>query len=124
MKPTKYDIADSNIAGLGTDLEKQVKLKAAQTEAAWKNVGSQVGTQVWRIENFCVVAVNPKDYGMFYEGDSYIILNVSNFLIPRLLRNQTNQNFTTLLISGWVPKRLKMKLGKRLLIAGQLPTRP
>jgi hypothetical protein len=33
MKPTKYDFADSNIVGLGTDLEKQVKLKAAQTEA-------------------------------------------------------------------------------------------
>ena len=34
-KPKTIDIADSNIAGLGTELEKQVRLNAAKTEKAW-----------------------------------------------------------------------------------------
>jgi len=69
------DIADSNIAGLGTELEKQVRLNAAQTEKAWKDIGKEVGRVIWRIENFHIIPVDPKTYGTFYDGDSYILLN-------------------------------------------------
>ncbi|KAJ3272873.1 hypothetical protein HDV01_005196 [Terramyces sp. JEL0728] len=75
MKPQVVDFADSNIANLGTELEKKVKLAAAQTEDAWKDVGKQVGLWVWRIENFKVVPVPKETYGSFYGGDSYIILH-------------------------------------------------
>ncbi|TPX37064.1 hypothetical protein SmJEL517_g01111 [Synchytrium microbalum] len=75
VKPKTVDISESNIAGLGTELEKKVRLDAAQTEAAWHGVGQKVETRVWRIEQFKVVAWPEKQYGMFYEGDSYIVLN-------------------------------------------------
>ncbi|KAI3645776.1 hypothetical protein MP228_008704 [Amoeboaphelidium protococcarum] len=75
VKSKKYDIADSNIALLGSDLEKKVKQNAASSENAWKGVGQQVGINIWRIEDFKVVAWPKQSYGEFYEGDSYIILN-------------------------------------------------
>jgi gelsolin len=75
QKQKQYNIADSNIANLGTDLEKKVKLEAAQHEDAWKGAGKEVGIQIWRIQQFKVVAVPKNSYGSFYTGDSYIVLN-------------------------------------------------
>jgi len=74
-KPKEYKISDSNIANLGSDLEKKVRAEAAATEKAWKNAGKEVGLQIWRIEKFKVVSTPPEDYGSFYSGDSYIILH-------------------------------------------------
>jgi len=74
LKPRKFDIADSNIANLGSDLEKKVKHAASEGEDAWKGAGQQVGMQIWRIEKFKVVAWPEKQYGKFYTGDSYIVL--------------------------------------------------
>jgi gelsolin len=75
LKPKQINIADSNIGLLGSDLEKQVKLAAAQTEAAWKEIGKKVGMEIWRIEKFKVVPWPKEEYGAFYSGDSYICLN-------------------------------------------------
>jgi len=74
LKPRKFDIADSNIANLGSDLEKKVRHAAAEGENAWKGAGQQIGIQIWRIEKFNVVAWPEKQYGKFYTGDSYILL--------------------------------------------------
>ncbi|KAJ3214670.1 hypothetical protein HDU67_001376 [Dinochytrium kinnereticum] len=63
------------IANLGTDMEKKARLTASQGEEAWKGVGTKIGLKVWRIEQFKVVAWPEKDYGMFYSGDSYIVIN-------------------------------------------------
>ena len=52
-----------------------MKLHAAQTEAAWKDVGKTVGLRVWRIEKFQVKEVPKDSIGSFYTGDSYIALN-------------------------------------------------
>jgi gelsolin len=68
-------LSESNIAGLGTELEKEVRLHAAETEKAWKGIGQKPGTLVWRIENFQVVAQPLADFGSFFSGDSYIILH-------------------------------------------------
>jgi gelsolin len=65
----------SNIANLGSDLEKKVKQAAADTEPAWDNAGKEVGVQVWRMEKFKVKSVPKAEIGTFYSGDSYIILN-------------------------------------------------
>jgi len=75
LKPKTYDIADSNIANLGSDLEKKVREAAAQTEPAWQNAGKKVGMQIWRIEKFKVKSWPIDQYGSFYDGDSYICLN-------------------------------------------------
>jgi len=75
LKQKEYNIADSNIAGLGSDLEKEVRKAAADTEPAWDNAGKELGIQVWRIEKFKVVSWPKEQYGSFYDGDSYIVLH-------------------------------------------------
>jgi len=75
LKPKTINLADSNIANLGSDLEKKVKAAAAQKEHAWDNAGTAVGLQVWRIEKFHVRSWPKEQYGAFFSGDSYIVLN-------------------------------------------------
>lgn len=67
-------LEDSNIAGLGSDLDKQCRVDAAGLEAAWKTAGKKPGMQIWRIEKFQVKA-STTPVGHFYSGDSYICLN-------------------------------------------------
>lgn len=74
LKARKFDIEDSNIALLGSDIEKKVKLAAAETEQAWKGAGQKIGLEIWRIEKFQVKAWPTEQYGKFYTGDSYIVL--------------------------------------------------
>jgi len=52
--------------------EKKISAEIAKT---WKNAGSKVGLEVWRIEKFKVVAQPKSTFGTFYSGDSYIVLN-------------------------------------------------
>ncbi|KAK1983814.1 gelsolin [Colletotrichum cereale] len=73
----EYDIKDSNVELIGTDIDHQVKYKSAATEPAWNDgeIGQSAGLHVWRIENF-EVKPWPKDkYGQFMDGDSYIVLH-------------------------------------------------
>jgi gelsolin len=67
-------IADSNIALLGSDLEKKVRVAAAGHENAWTVVGKVEGIEIWRVEQFKIVPVPKNTYGSFYNGDSYILL--------------------------------------------------
>lgn len=75
VKPKKYDWKDSNLALFGSDVEKKVKGDAAKTEPAWIGAGQAVGIQIWRIVSFKVTHWPKDDYGKFYSGDSYIVLN-------------------------------------------------
>jgi gelsolin len=75
LKQKQYNVADSNVAGLGSDLDKKVRQAAAQTEKAWTDAGKQVGLLIWRIEKFTVKSVPKETYGTFFSGDSYIVLN-------------------------------------------------
>jgi gelsolin len=75
QKQKEYNLADSNIAGLGSDLDKKCREAAARTEKAWTDAGKKVGMQIWRIEKFQVVSWPKEQYGSFYSGDSYICLN-------------------------------------------------
>eukprot|EP01133_Synstelium_polycarpum_P010775 gene10775-12553_t len=74
IRPTKLDISQSNIALLGSDLDKKCRTDKADKEAQWKAAGKTEGLLIWRIENFKVVPWPKESYGKFYEGDSYIIL--------------------------------------------------
>jgi len=75
VKPKKYDWKDSNLAMFGSDTEKEVKKEAAESEPAWEGAGQEEGLQIWRIVNFEVTSWPKEDYGKFYSGDSYIVLN-------------------------------------------------
>ncbi|WYZ37024.1 hypothetical protein EsH8_II_000530 [Colletotrichum jinshuiense] len=73
----EYDIKDSNVELIGTDIDHQVKYNSAATEPAWNDgeVGEAAGLRVWRIEEFEVKAWPREKYGQFMDGDSYIVLN-------------------------------------------------
>ncbi|XP_065178187.1 gelsolin-like protein 1 [Sycon ciliatum] len=75
LKGKDYDWQDSNLALFGSDLERNVKKAAAETEQAWHGCGQAVGQEIWRIEKFKVVGWKKEHHGSFYSGDSYIILN-------------------------------------------------
>lgn len=75
LKPKTYDWKDSNMSLIGSDTDREVKKEAAESEPAWKNAGTKVGLRIWRIVKFKVVDWPERDYGRFYSGDSYIILN-------------------------------------------------
>ena len=47
-------------------------------DPAWVGCGERVGLEIWRINNFKVEHWPKADYGQFYDGDSYIILNTYN----------------------------------------------
>ncbi len=73
----EYDVKDSNIELIGSDLDHKVKHASAETEPAWNDghVGRTAGLFVWRIENFAVVPVPQSLHGQFHSGDSYIVLH-------------------------------------------------
>ncbi|CAG5121225.1 unnamed protein product, partial [Candidula unifasciata] len=75
VKAKKYDWKDSNMEKVGSAEDRHVKKEAAQTEPAWKGAGKEVGLQIWKIVNFKVTVLPKSEYGKFFEGDSYIILN-------------------------------------------------
>ncbi|KAK3612033.1 hypothetical protein CHS0354_021710 [Potamilus streckersoni] len=75
VKAKKYDWKDTNMALFGSDTDKKVKKESAETEPMWHGVGKQVGLKIWRIVKFKVTEWPKEDYGKFYNGDSYIVLN-------------------------------------------------
>ncbi|KAF8568910.1 hypothetical protein P879_03332 [Paragonimus westermani] len=70
---------DTNLALFGSDEDRRVKKESAMEEEAWVPVlhTHEPRIFVWRIENFKVRPINEHDYGQFYNGDSYIVLNIS-----------------------------------------------
>ncbi len=72
----QYDIKDSNLEFIGTDIDHRVKYNSAATEPAWNNgrIGVTEGLYIWRIEDFEVVPWPSNRIGQFYDGDSYIVL--------------------------------------------------
>lgn len=75
LKGKKYDWKDSNMALFGSPLEREVKKAAAGKEPAWIGSGQEVGLEIWRVVKFNMEAWPKEQYGEFYMGDSYIVLN-------------------------------------------------
>jgi len=74
QKKEVFKVEDSNVAGLGSDLDKKCREAAAQGEKAWAETGKKPGMLIWRIEQFKVVKSQTPP-GTFYSDDSYICLN-------------------------------------------------
>lgn len=77
VHPKEYDIKDSNVELIGSDLDHQVKYNSAASEPAWNDgqVGVAPGLHIWRIEDFEVVPWPREKHGQFYDGDSFIVLH-------------------------------------------------
>lgn len=73
----EYDIKDSNVEFLNSDIDHKVKYNSALTEPAWNDgkIDRVAGLFIWRIEDFEVIVWPKAKYGQFYDGDSYIILH-------------------------------------------------
>ncbi|VVC37887.1 Hypothetical protein CINCED_3A017595 [Cinara cedri] len=50
-------------------------LRSSVMHPAFESAGKTAGIKIWRIEDFEPVPYPVKDYGKFYTGDSYIVLN-------------------------------------------------
>lgn len=74
LKLKALNLNDTNVAGIGSDLDKKIREAAAKTEKAWLEAGKQPGVQIWRIEKFNVQSWPEDQHGSFYSGDSYIVL--------------------------------------------------
>lgn len=66
---------NSNLALINSDLAHKIRAEASELEPAWNGIGEDIGTHVWRIEQFKVVPWSPDRYGEFHTGDSYIVLH-------------------------------------------------
>lgn len=74
-KPERISWRDTNLALIGSELDQKVKAAAAEGEEAWDGIGKKVGIYVWRVEKFLIKPWPKNQYGQFFRGDSYIILN-------------------------------------------------
>ena len=75
---------DSNVENIGSEEDKAARLAAAQTEEEWAGAGQEVGLEIWCVEtrrtesdtpDFGVKRWPKEEYGKFFKGDSYILLN-------------------------------------------------
>ena len=72
----KLALEDTNMALFGTDIEKNLKYKNAENEPEWQKIPKEPCLKIWRIEKFKVKPWPENQYGTFYDGDSFIILNI------------------------------------------------
>jgi len=75
MPSDRISWKESNLALVGSDLDHKIKEAAAAGEEAWQDIGAEPGVKVWRVEHFKIADWPEPDYGCFYNGDSYIVLN-------------------------------------------------
>jgi len=75
VKQEQSKLEDTNLAKYGGKEHHELRKGAALTEAAWKGCGQKCGVEVWRVVKFKVEKWDEKQYGSFFGGDSYIILD-------------------------------------------------
>lgn len=80
----QVSLEDSNMSNYGSAEHIDARKNAAKTEKEYNGAGQKVGLEIWRVENkrtkddkpdFGVKRWPKEDFGSFYSGDSYIILN-------------------------------------------------
>lgn len=79
-------IEDSNLANYGSKAHVDARKAAAASDKNLAGAGLKVGLEIWRVENKRTKADTPdfgvkrwpiEDYGSFYSGDSYLVLNTA-----------------------------------------------
>ena len=85
-------LEDSNMANYGGKDHHSAMKAAAASDKEFKGAGIKVGLEIWRVENRRTAADTPdfgikrwpeNEYGSFYSGDSYLILNTCVPVFPR-----------------------------------------
>lgn len=68
----------TNIGGIGSDQDKDVREKAAESEEEFENAGQAPGIEIWRIEKFQPEKLEIRAGNLsLYSGDCYIILKTT-----------------------------------------------
>ncbi|XP_033841413.1 villin-1 [Periophthalmus magnuspinnatus] len=62
---------------LGKEHQHKLIQKMGDTKDVFRNVSQKPGLQIWTINNMEMVPVPPQAHGNFFEGDCYIVLNIS-----------------------------------------------
>ncbi len=76
MREQQTKVNVGSITQVDGDLSKKLKEGASKGEPAWKIVDQNAtGLYIWRIEKFQPKPVAKEQYGKFYDGDSYLVLN-------------------------------------------------
>jgi gelsolin len=64
---------------LSEEMESKINLLATEKEIVFQKAGKQQGIQIWRIEKAEVKQWPIDLFGKFFQGDSYIVLNIISF---------------------------------------------
>jgi len=75
VKQEELKLEETNLAAYGGKEHHELKHEASLKEPAWKGCGAAPGIEIWRINKFKVEAWDKKEYGSFYSGDAYIVLD-------------------------------------------------
>lgn len=68
-------IEDTNMDGYGGKEHREKQKALADKQKEWDGAGEKPGIQVWRIEKFRVKHWPKEEYGTFFAGDSFIVLD-------------------------------------------------
>lgn len=71
-------LADTNMENYGGKEHRDKQRGIAEKQPEWFGCGQEPGVEVWRINKFRVEKEDPSEFGTFYSGDSYIVLNAYN----------------------------------------------
>lgn len=68
----------TNLAGIGSDDDKDLREKAAESEGEFAAAGEAPGLEIWRIEKFQPEKLEPRAGNLsLYSGDCYIVLSTT-----------------------------------------------
>lgn len=93
-------LKDSNIAGIGSKRNRNVRKKAARSDRELRGAGEGPGLEIWRVENKRSKNGTPNfgirrwpfdRFGEFFTGDSYLVLNT--FIEPGEKKLQWDVHF-------------------------------
>lgn len=83
-------LEDSNMSNYGGKEMRDLRKMAAASDKEFVGAGQKVGLEIWRVENRRTKADTPdfgvkrwpkEEYGSFYSGDSYLVLNTYNVVV-------------------------------------------
>ena len=82
------NLVGTNLELFGSDVEQKIKEASAKTEQVWVKLDtSSQGLYIWRVRNFKLEPIKLENYGIFYEGDSYVILSIQKTSANNLTYN-------------------------------------